>query len=70
MASATTTPDVDLSDFAHLHLHTQDSLLDGAIRTRDLCKTVHERGMKSVAVTDHGTPRLTRYQRVIIDVKP
>ncbi|MEX1363794.1 MAG: DNA polymerase III subunit alpha, partial [Nannocystaceae bacterium] len=47
-------PSVDLSDFAHLHLHTQYSLLDGAIRTRDLCKTVHERGMKSVAVTDHG----------------
>jgi DNA polymerase-3 subunit alpha len=45
---------VDLSDFAHLHLHTQYSLLDGAIRTKDLCKTVHERGMKSVAVTDHG----------------
>jgi DNA polymerase III subunit alpha len=45
---------VDLSDFAHLHLHTQYSLLDGAIRTKDLCKTVYERGMKSVAVTDHG----------------
>jgi DNA polymerase-3 subunit alpha len=44
----------DLSDFAHLHLHTQYSLLDGAIRTKDLCKTVAERGMKSVAVTDHG----------------
>ncbi len=39
---------VDISDFAHLHLHTQYSLLDGAIRTKDLCKTVHERGMKSV----------------------
>ncbi len=45
---------VDLSDFAHLHLHTQYSLLDGAIRTKDLCRTVSERGMKSVAVTDHG----------------
>jgi len=44
----------DLSDFAHLHLHTQYSLLDGAIRTKDLCRTVHERGMTSVAVTDHG----------------
>jgi len=42
------------SDFAHLHLHTQYSLLDGAIRTKDLCKTVQERGMKAVAVTDHG----------------
>ncbi|MBX7084635.1 MAG: DNA polymerase III subunit alpha [Nannocystaceae bacterium] len=48
------TGSVDLSDFAHLHLHTQYSLLDGAIRTKDLCKTVLERGMKTVAVTDHG----------------
>ena len=54
MDRATTTPTADLSDFAHLHLHTQYSLLDGAIRTRDLCKTVYERGMRSVAVTDHG----------------
>src|SRR5688572_16137210 len=52
--SSSTSASVDLSDFAHLHLHTQYSLLDGAIRTKDLCKTVHERGMKSVAVTDHG----------------
>lgn len=42
------------SDFAHLHLHTQYSLLDGAIRTKDLCRVVKERGMSSVAVTDHG----------------
>jgi DNA polymerase-3 subunit alpha len=48
------TDTADLSDFAHLHLHTQYSLLDGAIRTKDLCKKVLERGMKSVAVTDHG----------------
>ncbi|MEE9386947.1 MAG: DNA polymerase III subunit alpha [Nannocystaceae bacterium] len=43
-----------VSDFAHLHLHSQYSLLDGAIRIRDLCRTVRDRGMKSVAVTDHG----------------
>ena len=43
-----------VSDFAHLHLHSQYSLLDGAIRTKDLCRVVRERGMKSVAVTDHG----------------
>ena len=45
---------VGLDDFAHLHLHSQYSLLDGAIRTKDLCKTVKERGMHTVAVTDHG----------------
>ncbi|MFO7562222.1 MAG: DNA polymerase III subunit alpha [Enhygromyxa sp.] len=43
-----------VSDFAHLHLHTQYSLLDGAIRMSDLCAKVKERGMKSVAMTDHG----------------
>jgi DNA polymerase-3 subunit alpha len=42
------------SDFAHLHLHSQYSLLDGAIRMGDLCGKIKERGMKSVAVTDHG----------------
>ena len=36
------------ADFAHLHLHTQYSLLDGAIRTKDLCRTVNERDRKSV----------------------
>jgi DNA polymerase-3 subunit alpha len=56
-AMSDVTPDsssADLSDFAHLHLHSQYSLLDGAIRTKDLCQTVLDRGMKSVAVTDHG----------------
>ena len=40
--------------FTHLHLHTLYSLLDGAIRIKDLVKTVLEKGMSSVAVTDHG----------------
>ena len=43
-----------MSDFVHLHLHTLYSLLDGAIRMGDLSKTVKERGMNAVAVTDHG----------------
>ncbi len=42
------------TDFAHLHLHTQYSFLDGAIRIKDLVKKVNELGMKQVAVTDHG----------------
>jgi DNA polymerase III subunit alpha len=41
-------------DFAHLHLHTQYSFLDGAIRMKDLVKRVSELKMSSVAVTDHG----------------
>ena len=62
--------DMSGADFAHLHLHTQYSFLDGAIRMKDLIKRTTELGMSAVAVTDHGTPRLTRYQRVIIDVQP
>ena len=41
-------------DFVHLHVHTEYSLLDGAIRTKDLAKTVSGFGNKAVAVTDHG----------------
>ncbi len=42
------------SGFTHLHLHTQYSLLDGAIRMDELCPTIKEQGMNQVAVTDHG----------------
>ncbi|MBC7794078.1 MAG: DNA polymerase III subunit alpha, partial [Clostridia bacterium] len=40
--------------FTHLHLHSQYSLLDGAIRLADLLPAVKAKGMTSVAVTDHG----------------
>lgn len=40
--------------FAHLHLHTTYSLLDGAIRVDDLMKHCKANGMDSVAITDHG----------------
>jgi DNA polymerase-3 subunit alpha len=43
-----------MADFVHLHLHTLYSLLDGAIRIKDLLKTVKAKGMSTVAVTDHG----------------
>jgi len=43
-----------LADFTHLHLHTLYSLLDGAIRIKDLLATVKAKGMGAVAVTDHG----------------
>ena len=42
-------------DFVHLHLHTQYSLLDGAIRIDPLLDRVKDFGMTSVAITDHGT---------------
>lgn len=40
--------------FTHLHVHTQYSLLDGAIRLGDLFNKCKEFGMDAVAMTDHG----------------
>ncbi len=40
--------------FTHLHLHTEYSLLDGAIRLKDLFPKAKEYGYDSVAITDHG----------------
>jgi DNA polymerase III subunit alpha len=40
--------------FVHLHLHTEYSLLDGAIRMKELMKKAKEFKMPAVAMTDHG----------------
>src|SRR3954449_5670609 len=40
--------------FVHLHLHTEYSLLDGAVRMKDLMKRAVEFEMPAVAMTDHG----------------
>src|SRR5882762_4557925 len=40
--------------FVHLHLHTDYSLLDGAIQIKPLAKRVAELGMPACAMTDHG----------------
>ena len=42
------------SDFVHLHLHTEYSLLDGAIGLDKLIKKAIDLKMPAVAVTDHG----------------
>ncbi len=42
------------SPFVHLHLHTQYSLLDGAIRFDDLIAKAKQYNMPAVAITDHG----------------
>ncbi len=44
----------DAANFIHLHLHTQYSLLDGAIRFKDLYAKCQEYGMDTVTITDHG----------------
>ncbi|ALV24969.1 DNA polymerase III, alpha subunit [Campylobacter iguaniorum] len=43
-----------MSDFTHLHLHTEYSLLDGANKIKVLAKRLKEMGIKSCAITDHG----------------
>src|SRR6476646_1134481 len=40
--------------FVHLHLHTEYSFLDGAVRMKELMKKAKELGMPAVAITDHG----------------
>jgi len=40
--------------FTHLHLHSQYSLLDGAITFDNLLKRCKKLDMEAVAVTDHG----------------
>ncbi len=41
-------------DFVHLHLHSEYSLLDGAIKLSDLLQKTEALNMSAVAVTDHG----------------
>ena len=43
-----------MSDFVHLHCHTEYSLLDGAIRIQDMCKKAVASGMSAASITDHG----------------
>ena len=43
-----------MSDFVHLHLHTEYSLLDGASSIPKIMEKIKELGQSSVAITDHG----------------
>ncbi|HET6421198.1 MAG TPA: DNA polymerase III subunit alpha [Geobacteraceae bacterium] len=45
---------MDQANFAHLHVHSQYSLLDGAIKIGDLVRKAEEYRMPAVALTDHG----------------
>jgi DNA polymerase-3 subunit alpha len=40
--------------YAHLHVHTEYSMLDGAARLKEMFKEVKANGMTHVAITDHG----------------
>ena len=43
-----------MSEFVHLHLHSEYSLLDGACRISEIPKRAKECGHSAVALTDHG----------------
>ncbi|HZN61421.1 MAG TPA: DNA polymerase III subunit alpha [Planctomycetota bacterium] len=43
-----------MTEFVHLHCHSDYSLLDGASRIDSLVRTVRDQGMKAIALTDHG----------------
>ena len=42
-----------MTDFVHLHVHSQYSMLDGAVKVKNLVKQVQKQGMSAVALTDH-----------------
>ncbi|MBR5942006.1 MAG: DNA polymerase III subunit alpha, partial [Clostridia bacterium] len=43
-----------MTDFVHLHVHSEYSLLDGACRIKELVSRTKEMGQTAVAITDHG----------------
>ena len=47
-------PTANTRPFAHLHIHTEYSLLDGACRIDQLMERVKECGQTAIACTDHG----------------
>jgi DNA polymerase-3 subunit alpha len=62
-----------MAEFAHLHVHSEYSLLDGLSRVKDLVRRAHELGMDSLAITDHGVmyAALNFYQQAIdLGIKP
>lgn len=44
-----------MSEFCHLHCHTQYSLLDGAAKIQSLVDKAQKQGMGALAITDHGS---------------
>lgn len=45
---------MSMSEFVHLHIHTEYSLLDGAIKINELIEQAKKYNMPAVAITDHG----------------
>ena len=50
-----------MTDFVHLHLHTEYSLLDGAAKVDDLVDHLVKNGIDTCAITDHGNMYASLY---------
>ena len=50
-----------MTDFVHLHLHTEYSLLDGAAKVDDLVDYLVKNNINACAVTDHGNMYASLY---------
>ena len=50
-----------MTDFVHLHLHTEYSLLDGAVKVDELVEHCVKNGIDTVALTDHGNMYASLY---------
>jgi len=62
-----------MSDFVHLHNHTEYSLLDGLQKTKNMVEYASGLGMKAIAITDHGNMYGTiKFYKACIDagIKP
>src|SRR3990167_6198031 len=62
-----------MSDFVHLHNHSEFSLLDGLAKIKDMVSRAKELGMKAIAITDHGNMYGTiKFYKTCIDegIKP
>ena len=50
-----------MTDFVHLHVHTEYSLLDGMAKVEDLMDHMQKNGIDTCAVTDHGNMYASLY---------
>ena len=50
-----------MTDFVHLHLHSEYSLLDGAVKVDELIEHCVKNGIDTVALTDHGNMYASLY---------
>ena len=50
-----------MTEFVHLHNHTEYSLLDGAARVKNVVARAQELNMPACAITDHGVMSAVRY---------